>query len=117
MAKAKAKTAPKEKKMEPALPDEKMEQEARNRLESAAAACLCALYNRDACADMVAKQDLFNATLLLAGVISARSKTRDARPDWVKEVERVACFSDAVRIRVEELLRQNGVTGYGPERT
>jgi len=107
MAKAKAKkTTPKEKKkVEPALPDEKMERDARNMLEDAAAAYACSVHGRDAYADMMTKQDLFNAVLLLAGVVSARAETRDARPRWVRDIERTACFSDMLQRRMDELLR------------
>ena len=103
MAKTKAKT-PKETKME--LPDEQMEQYARRRLENAAAACVCAAYNRDVDANRAAERDLFDATLLLAGVISARSKTNGARPRWVRDIEGITCFSSAVREQIDKLLRQ-----------
>jgi len=106
MAKAKTKAkAAKQKKAEPALPDEEMEQDARGMLEDAAATYVCAERSRDTYADMMAKLDLFNAVLLLAGVLSARAKTRDARPRWVRDIERVACFSDTLQKRMDELLR------------
>ena len=106
MAKAKTKTGAKKPEEQPFRFDEKMEQAVRGQVVDAAAAWAYAQCDSDAIGKKIAKSDLMDAVLLLAGVVDARSKTTGVSPPWVWDIKRVTCFSDAVRIRVDALIRR-----------